>query len=166
MLLWTIQHINAYNKMNKCGTLRAENEYIYSYFKGAYKWLSKQMTQRIGPAPEGVDYPVWAWYQWEGKRKRPDMRFHGRGWCPEKGTPIVLITIDVSDQNVLLSDFDDWHIVLNDGVYDITEKYDRDFSEEEKIKSWEYIFDVNGEFVKRDINIKPSIQATMWEIKK
>ena len=52
------------------------------------------------------------------------------------------------------------------GVYDITEKYDREFSEEEKIKSWEYIFDVNGEFVKRDINIKPSIQATMWEIKK
>lgn len=42
--------------------------------------MANQMKMRIGNAPEGVTFPVWAWYQWEGKRKRPDMRIHGRSW--------------------------------------------------------------------------------------
>ena len=46
--------------------------------------------------------------------KRPDMRVHGRNWG-EKGTPVVLLTIEIPDNLVLLSDFDYWHCVLNDG---------------------------------------------------
>ena len=35
--------------------------------------------------PNDVIYPVWAWYQWEGVRKRPDMRTHvvlNNGYLP------------------------------------------------------------------------------------
>ena len=39
---------------------------------------------------------------------------HGRNWG-EKGTPVVLLTIEIPDNLVLLSDFDYWHCVLNDG---------------------------------------------------
>ena len=48
------------------------------------------------------------------------MRAHGRNWG-EKGTPIVLLTIDVPDNLVLLSDFDYWHCVLNDGEITVLE---------------------------------------------
>lgn len=63
-----------------------------------------------------------------------------------KGTPIVLLTIEVPDNLVLLSDFDYWHCVLNDG--DIIFPIDDSavYSEEEKQKSWENIFDINCSF--------------------
>ena len=72
--------------------------------------MAEQMKKRIGNPPAGVDLPVWAWYQWEGKRNRPDMRQHGRS--SDKGVSIVLLTIDVPEEHVLLSDFDYRHRLL------------------------------------------------------
>lgn len=97
--------------------------------------MAEQMKKRIGEPPKGVIFPVWAWYQWEGMRKRPDMRVHGRNWG-EKGTPIVLLTIEVPDNLVLLSDFDYWHCVLNDGEIIFPIDDSAVYSEEEKRKSW------------------------------
>lgn len=164
MILWTIQHRNAYEELLQKGVLRGKSEYIDDEFFGEpYKWMVDQMKRRIGNPPEGVFLPIWAWYQWEGKRKRPDMRFHGRGWG-EKGTPIVLLTIDVPDNCVLLSDFDYWHVVLNDG--EIIFPYDEDavYSDEEKRESWENIFDIGCSF-DGEVHNFLSTQATMWEIK-
>ena len=106
MLLWSIQHKRAYEKMEQTGVLRADKNFIATdWFENSYLWMAEQMKKRIGEPPEGVIFPVWAWYQWEGMRKRPDMRVHGRNWG-EKGTPVVLLTIEVPDNLVLLSDFD------------------------------------------------------------
>ena len=106
MLLWSIQHKRAYEKMEQTGVLRADKNFIAAdRFEDSYLWMAEQMEKRIGEPPESVIFPVWAWYQWEGMRKRPDMRVHGRNWG-EKGTPVVLLTIDVPDNLVLLSDFD------------------------------------------------------------
>jgi len=165
MILWTIQHEHAYGKMEKTGVLRADKNYIFSeFFEKSYLWMSNQMEKRIGHAPEGVIFPVWAWYQWEGKRKRPDMRIHGRNWG-EKGTPIVLLTIDVPEDCVLLSDFDYWHCVLNDG--DIIFPYDETavYSEAEKRRSWENIFYIDCSFDGEEHHILTT-QATLWEIKR
>lgn len=164
MILWTIQNKIAYEKMKNTGVLRANESYIIDEsFKNSYLWMSGQMKKRIGNAPEGITFPVWAWYQWEGKRKRPDMRSHGRNWG-EKGIPIVLLTIDVPENCALLSDFDYWHYVLND--FAIIFPYDESVihSEDEKQKSWENIFDINCSF---DGNIHQALstQATLWEIK-
>ncbi len=165
MILWSIQDEIAYEKMEKTGALRAdENHICEDFFERSYLWMADQMKKRIGPAPDGVVFPVWAWYRWEGKRKRLDMRTHGRRW-EEKGTPFVLLTIDVPDECVLLSDFDYWHCVLNDTEimcpFDETAVY----SEEEKRKSWENIFDIECTFddeLRQDF----STQATMWEVKR
>ena len=31
--------------------------------------VTEQMIKRIGAPPEGIVYPAWAWYQWEGRRE-------------------------------------------------------------------------------------------------
>lgn len=164
MILWTIQHENAYKELCDNGVLYAKESRILEDFEDAYHWLADQMKSRIGNPPKGVTVPIWAWYQWEGKRKRLDMRWHGRHFT-EKGTPIVLMTIDVPDNAVLLSDFDYWHAVLNDG--DLIFPYDDDifYTEEERRKSWENIFDITCSFDDEEHD-GLTTQATMWEIKK
>lgn len=164
MILWSIQNEHAYEKMEQVGVLRADKNYILDdLFQGPYLWMANQMQKRIGRAPEGVVFPIWAWYQWEGQRKRPDMRTHGRNWG-EKGIPIVLLTIDVPEQHVLLSDFDYWHCVLND--MDIIFPYDEAmvYSEAERRKSWENIFDIDCTF-DGEVHWQLTTQATLWEIK-
>lgn len=120
------------------------------------------MRARVGATPEGVEFPVWAWYQWEGKRKRPDMRCHGR--CSEKGIPIVLLTVDVPTEKVLLSDFDYWHMVLNDWALVFPFVPKAKYSEAVKRKSWENIFDIECSYDGEDEHCL-STQATLWEIK-
>lgn len=178
MLLWTIQNKIAYDKMLETGSLRANDNYLFANdhenLKNAYDWISEKMREKIGNPPDSsIHYPVWAWYQWEGKRKRPDMRTHGK-WC-ETGTPIVLITFDIPDDKVVLSDFDMWHSPLNNWELPLTEEesdaFDRlkEVSTEDEIKkairnSWENVFLYN--LVNEYWNPPKTTQATMWEIKK
>ena len=91
------------------------------------------------------------------------MRTHRYGG--KKGTPVVLLTIDVPDDMVLLSDFDMWHNILNDGYLALYGKDDiEDPSEEEKLKSWENVFNID--IVTDYWNTPKSTQATFWELKK
>lgn len=165
MILWTIQHKATYDAMLESGVLRANEEHLFCQddFRFPYDWIAEQMRRRIGPAPAGVSYPVWAWYQWEGVRKRLDMRTHRR-WTT-KGTPIVLLTIDVPDALVLLSDFDTWHIILSDGYLPLWDSDDREeYTEEEKIRSWENVFcwtEITDLW-----DAQKTTQATFWELKR
>ena len=74
------------------------------------------------------------------KEQYQDIMQH-HGWSSNKGVPIVLLTIDVPDCKVFLSDFDYWHEVLNDG--ELIFPYDKNMvcSKEERQNSWENIFD-------------------------
>lgn len=166
MILWTIQDRRPYEKMLDCGVLRSDEKYIlFEEFRESYLWMADQMVKRIGMPPKGVRFPVWAWYRWEGERKRPDMRSHGR-YYGEKGMPIVLLTIDVPEKYVLLSDFDYWHFVLNDIPYLFSDDGEiQDCSPEEKVSSWENIFDINH-IQEGDEEMPLSTQATLWEIRK
>ena len=66
MKLWTIQHKAAYEEMLRTGVLRANSAYIFEeFFRDSYDWMVEQMKKRIGNPPDGVELPVWAWYQWE-----------------------------------------------------------------------------------------------------
>ena len=164
MILWTIQSIKAYESLCEKGVLIAdENHTIFeSSWDVAYKWLADQMKTRIGEPPEGVKYPIWAWYQWEGKRKRPDMRSHNKVGTP--GDKIVLLTLDVPDEHVLLSDFDDWHYVLMGECIEV-EISDKEYSEAEIVESWNKIFDYENPSGGDELN-GLSTQATMWQVKK
>ena len=173
--LWTIQHEAAYEVFEKTGTLRANESFMFcgDELLYAYDWLSEQMKIRIGAPPTGVRYPIWAWYQWEGKRKRRDMRCSG--YAP-RGTSLVQIEFELSRDDILLSDFDDWHFVLNDQYLPISEEDKNDF--ENKLRendvcakaavreSWKRIFEL--ERYVRDWSYpleKKSIQATFWELR-
>lgn len=123
--------------------------------------MSCQMKKRISEPPDGVQYPVWLWHTWEGNRKRPDMR--RSGYAPS-GASIVLLTVDVPDEKVLLSDFDCWHAVLNGNYLATSEEDDCSHSPEEIAESWNGIFDVSS--VNTYYSYSLSIQATTWEIQK
>ena len=119
--LWTIQHEKVYEVFQRTGFLRANNDDLFckDELRFAYKWMSKQMCLRIGPPPTGVQYPLWAWYQWEGHRSRRDLRCSG--YAP-RGTPLVQIEFEVDTENILKSDFDDWNFVLNNDFIADSEK--------------------------------------------
>lgn len=104
MRLWTIQTEEAYRQLVQTGVLRADIKHISDdSFAAAYSWMVTEMAKRIGSPPEGVWYPVWAWYKMDGKREKPDLRCDG--YAP-RGTPLVLLTIDIDESDVVLSDFD------------------------------------------------------------
>jgi hypothetical protein len=114
MILWTIQHLNVYNILKEKGIYKPERKYTMAYnnidISQAYEWMKYSMYLLCKSSINMDDEIIWAWYQWEGKRKPRDMR--KSGYCT-KGLPIVQLKIDIPDDNVLLSDFDLWHYVLN-----------------------------------------------------
>ena len=124
-------------------------------FINGYNWLVKQMNKKI-QNPDKIEYPIWAWYKREGINEYPDLNGLGLGY----NEPCVMIELEVPDEEVLLSDFDLWHCVLNDSyIYDekLTD-WDNDILipiNEDKEKSWEEIFNVET---------AKYIQATFWKI--
>lgn len=190
MRLWIIQHYQAYNKLLETGVLRANENYCYSDFRLAYDWMVEKMKHNGLVPSAGVNYPIWAWYKWEGKSKRRDMRESGYA---EWGEKIVQLTIEVDDKYVLLSDFDLFHYVLNYWYLPIDIKEQENFEREytdygfewkdlqdfnirtknmkdirRKIeKGWDRIFDLEreDENLIYGSNSNKSIQATFWELK-
>lgn len=171
LTLWTIQHEDAYKDFLKKGILRANEEYLFcgNDLRFAYNWISKKLVEKIGNAPEGVRYPIWAWYQWEGKKARRDLRFSGYA---ARGTPMVQIEFRVDDEKVMLSDFDDWHLVLSntyiaDSEKDFDEFYELKHKNEKELieDSWEKIFDIQKDSLEWSTpSERKTIQATLWEV--
>lgn len=127
----------------------------YEEFRRAYDWLIVEMGQKIS-RPEGVELPVWAWARNHGKIQRPDRR---RMLFNRYAQSDVILELEVPDRLAILSDFDDWHCVLNGVPIRSDEEWehdpDREFTEEEIRKSWKQVLTVeNKEFV----------QACLWTI--
>ncbi len=100
------------------------------------------MSFRIPGTPPGI-FPIWAWYKYDEKY-RPDLR---KAAHLAKGDRGVLIEVEESFDNVLLSDFMNWHLVLNS---------------EKETKAWQSIF-INPSDKKRIA--KSVVQASLWQVK-
>lgn len=176
MILWTIQSMQVYEEIMRKSYYHCDFRLsLMNEYDVPYDWLVKQMNKRIGEAPKGVTYPVWAWHTWESARKKLDLRKFRFG-CGAKGNKYVCLEIEIEDTKVLLSDFDAWSIILLDSLLSDTEKEDEELynyynslSEQEKIKfketNWERVFDVepfHNEWIRRG----DSIQATFWELRR
>lgn len=185
MTLWTIQSIEAWQVLKASRILSCNNQLIEKEFFEAYVWMAQQMEKRIPFPRPGNALPLWAWYQWDGeRRKRPDLRSSGHLPRGERG---VRIEFQIRDDWVLLSDFDLWHYVLNYwylpqsladeelfemklaehglSFYDTKPLPDPTFHDAIR-QSWERIFDLECEvddFVYP--KEKKSIQATFWELR-
>jgi len=186
MILWTIQSENAWQDLIKNGYLSGTKADVSDeIWDMAYCWMTGQMKKRLGSRPNAECFPIWAWYQWRGaKRRRPDLRAGGHLAKHETG---VRIEFECSENAALLSDFELWHYVLNYWYLPQSVSDDEAFESElankelsffttkplpdqeyhEKIvHSWERIFDLNwfqsGLSAPRD---QKSIQATIWQVK-
>lgn len=157
MRLWSIQPESLYEKLKIEKILHCDPSQSVLItecgFGPAYDWLAEQMTLRVGPPPSGVKYPLWAWHTLNWKHRKPDLRrkeFHGY-----RGNQVCL-EMEMPDKDVVLSNEDMWHIVLNDGFYGdcsseqeykIEDKWFDSLPPQEQLrvkrKSWEKIFDVS-----------------------
>ena len=152
-----------------------EEQYAGAGIRRNYEWLISQMIKRIGPPPEGVVYPVWAWYKQNGKRKKADLRGERWGYGPGN-EDYTCIEFEIPEDQVLLSDFDSWHIILNNGLFSDSEEEadqkDAYFESlppaEQKIykeKNWEEVFDITpfeNDWTRRG----DWVQVTVWKLRK
>lgn len=174
--LWTIQDYDVLDNMQKTGFLYGNPDFVDEDFMEPYRWMIEQMKIKIGNKPSCNSVPLWAWYRWEGKKKRPDLRHVAHLPTGTKGVRIEFL---IDDSLILLSDFMNWHCVLN---YCYLEETDEEFDDFEKklekeglscclekplphagyhneiVKSWEKIFNVDLS------DTESSIQATFWEL--
>lgn len=98
------------------GFAKSDPKFIFGY-----EWLIDQMHQRIGESHYPNQYPFWAWFQWENYNKNiPDMRKYR---LPKEEKHVRLM-IEMAREDVLLSDYDDWHNVF---AYQIPVINDADF---------------------------------------
>ncbi len=184
MTLWTIQTCSAWEILQSKGSLHVRRADTESLFYHAYRWMKEQMSQRLGPPPLSTSFPLWAWFQWQGSSKRrPDLRYSGHLPRGESG---VLIEFCAEAAEVLLSDFELWHYVLNYWYLPSS------LADEERFnailaafaantpsevatrnrffhsgirRSWERIFDVQWSMP--DIAskfVRKTIQATLWSL--
>ena len=165
MLLYTIQPENLYEKLLKEKELINNGEFLSDFGKDfccKYEWITKQMRLHGIDQPHDAKYPFWAWYKYSSKKNKPDLRHAGHAI---HGTKCVCLELAIPDKDVLLSNFDLWHCVLNDmpvfGETDWDSSYAnyKTLSSDEQIKvkekSWEKIF--------IDFSASP-IQATFWQL--
>ena len=126
MILWTMQPIEIWNIIQDTGVYRCDPEKSSMQdiqFAEKYEWLIEQMKKRIGPPPDGMTYPVWAWYIQNGKHKKPDLRSERWGYG-SGDEEYVCIEFEIPDDQVLLSGFDVWLIILSNGLISETEEED------------------------------------------
>ncbi len=128
LTLWTIQPLIWYenllqNKIIFTEKSKIDEEFFFEY---AYQWIAEQMIDNIGkPYFNQELLPIWAWYQYQGiNKKRPDLRYSGHLKRGSKGVRIEFIK---PSNQVLLSDFDLWHAVLNNHYIADNAKEDEDF---------------------------------------
>ena len=184
MKLWTIQPIEFYNELIRNGEIYSSEKYVDSHFKESYSWMIVQMENKIGKRPNKNIYPIWSWYQYKNSEyKRPDLRTSG--FLP-KGTKGVRIEFEKPEPEILLSDFDLWHFVLNYWHIADNKKQELEFdkllkasslkfTDKEKYtpklknileSSWNKIFDMNYDSVYVEDEFKrKKIQATFWTLK-
>ena len=172
MRLWTFQPVEIYDKIMETGEYHCEPYLGYDTtmefmeFEDAYLWLAQKMREKIGNPPDGIKFPVWAWHTQDWKHKKSDLR--SERWCyghyPEK---YACIEIEVPDNEVVLSDYDLWHCILNKSAICFNEEEFDNFSDTKEFleETWNRVFDV--EPFEDDWFWKGRyIQATFWQLKK
>lgn len=124
MKLWTIQHINVWNKIKGKGSYKCDKRFIcFSDFKEPYAWMISEAKNQVEGWTE--DRAVWFW------TKKPDLRTHKTIMDPTRPDKElhVLIEIEVDPKEVLFTDFDLWHLVLGKSY---VPKNDKDWDRFEK----------------------------------
>lgn len=172
----------AYTTLQQHGYLNGDGRRADRFFRDMewqpYQWMAEQMERRLALKPANAGrFPVWAWHTHGGKQP-PDLRYAGLGG---KGEQTVMLTIQLPAADVLLSDYNAWHIVLNNGPCTDNEAEWEQWKIFEKIwpteryaaamrASWEKIFDpgrpCSSEWCGDPEKSHDYIQACFWVLEK
>jgi len=119
------------------------------------------MDERIARFSD-AELPIWGWYRSYGKQAKPDRRralyrsYRKSSWA--------LLELEIPDSEVLLSDFIDWHCVLNDypnlpdEAWETMSDAEIDaLTDKEKLDSWLDIL--------KGVDERDHVQACFWEIR-
>jgi len=171
MLLYHILPQSAYETLLRRGYLTGDGRRAWTGMHRAYDWMVAQMERRLPKRPgKAGKYPVWAWASWRCNQTRPDLRY--RGHLPS-GMPGMLLTIEIDPSLVLLSDFNAWHMCLNNWYYAASEAEGDAWEvraaalppgqqQWEKEQSWEKMFDLDSWRDPEWWGQIDGIQATFW----
>ncbi|MFE8697570.1 DUF3841 domain-containing protein [Cytobacillus sp. FJAT-53684] len=132
--MYTVQPEFLYIKMREQGFLEGNKD--FAMFPEPYEWMVSQMKKHI-VFSNMKNYPIWLW------RRKPNR--NEKALAP-KGKRWVILKLDIAEDEILWSSFDEWHTILNNSpiVYDENEWNDfkrKGFPKEEVIKTWERLFD-------------------------
>lgn len=173
MKVWTIQPKEIIQKVKNGETFYCDPKQAFwkDEFQDAYQWMAEQMKKKIGEPPRKGIYPVWVWYSWEGKRKCPLLQED------KIKRNCEILELDIPENKILLSDFDNWFFVLNHLYLSMKESRKEQMKECDSIyclpeeekqkqieKSWEHIFQTehfnNGYLVTGEY-----VQGCVWCLK-
>ena len=182
MRVWTIQPPEVLKIIEETGRFVCSKEKSQYYndenFKGPYEWMVRKMIKNhhMMTPPQDTELPIWGWVVHNGRYAKPSLDDIDLG-IP--GKKYVCIGLELHDHNILLSNEEWWHCVLNNDflnihtgrMYDETEKwYDNlcPFMQNViKIESWDNIFVHKNDIITRyryDHTMNKYVQATFWEI--
>lgn len=174
MIMWTVQPMSVYRQLQAVGRFHCDEHQTWSMdddlFEPAYRWMAEQMTRRVGPAPREVTVPIWGWYRRDWQHKRPDFRSY-RDY-PDQ----VCLEVDIPEDQVLLSDFEEWNCVLNDGyLFDWQDEADFDrryawfnalpAAQRLRVKqrSWQRVFEIDPVHDENNWQGR-DVQGCFWEL--
>ena len=175
MIMWTIQPYSVYQQLVKNGCFYCNPNKSANWkdtdFRLAYQWMIKQLKAKVDLPYKQITTPLWAWYRSSNyHHQRPDFRWT-RDYADE-----VCIEFEIPEKEVLLSDFEAWHFVLNNWYYSSAtsekeweqdEKWFDNLSkrEQQRIKeeSWQRIFNItpqHGEWTRNG----EIVQGCFWPL--
>lgn len=124
MTVWHICNLDVFEIFEKqrflnCGTLN--NKLFHDpdggscqTIKDCYDYMSYRLLKKCPEKPaHALDYPVWVWYKYacDSNKRMPPLKSEDNPDINDQ----VRITLDIPDNLVLLSDYNLWHIPLNNG---------------------------------------------------
>lgn len=134
MIVYTVQPEMLYRKMREQGYLEGNKDYVL--LPEAYEWMMDQMEKHIADYNK-ESYPIWVW------QRRPNRNERALG---AKGKRMVILKLDIPEDQILWSSFDEWHSILNNNpiCFDANEWDDfkqKGFPKKEVEKTWKRLFD-------------------------
>lgn len=186
MILWSIQPESVYAEVLKygyCLSKKSKSDFLLNEltipveqqtFTRAYDWYIAEMEKRITkPIDYIIELPWWAYYRLNGSS---NLKLEDVDHLDNPGSTMVALKLNVPDSEVLLSDLDLWHIVLNNGYIPDTivtdTSLDNNLSHLSKIvdnesirNSWTRIFDIE-DYKNGLVTSCSDIQATFWVLKR
>ena len=175
MRLYTFISKDEFHTLNTKGYLICDENRVDRYLRKAYSFMADNLEQKYSKKninlEENIVYPRWAWYSWENNKDILSCEDLMENYKP--GT--YLMVCNIPDEQVLLSDYDNWHFPLNYMYLARTDEEDDEIEElhsNHKIsqeeyndrmrKSWLNVFDLK--FPNRYLSDENehSLQAVFW----